>query len=88
MQIIIDIPDKAYKEVKRDMPENLNHTPYELIAKSIRNGTPLPKGKWKMHTVGNGYNIDWECSNCGFTMHTDFFDYRYCPKCGAEMESD
>lgn len=44
--------------------------------------------KWKMHTVDNGYNIDWKCTNCGFTMHTDSFDYKYCPKCGAEMESD
>lgn len=43
MKIVIEIPDQAYKEVKRDIPENLNHTPYELIAKSIRNGTPLPK---------------------------------------------
>ena len=46
------------------------------------------KAKWKMHTVDNGYNIDWKCTNCGFTMHTDFFGYKYCPKCGAEMESD
>lgn len=46
------------------------------------------KAKWKMHTVDNEYNIDWKCTNCGFTMHTDFFGYNYCPKCGAEMESD
>ncbi|MCR5629924.1 hypothetical protein [Eubacterium sp.] len=81
MQIIIDIPKEMYINAL-----NGYLCGSKTIVNAIENGTPLPKGKWKMHTVDNGYNIDWKCSNCGFTMHTDFFDYRYCPNCGVEME--
>lgn len=85
MKIVIDIPDKAYKEVKRDIPENLNHTPYELLAKSIRNGTPLPKGHWIVEVWNNREHHT--CSVC--QMVVDYEPcYHYCPYCGAEMESD
>ena len=32
----------------------------------------------------------WECSECGFTKRTDVhvnIGYKYCPNCGAKMES-
>lgn len=32
----------------------------------------------------------WECSECGFTKRTDVhvsIGYKYCPSCGAKMES-
>lgn len=33
----------------------------------------------------------WECSECGFTKRTDVhvsIGYKYCPECGARMESE
>ena len=33
----------------------------------------------------------WECSECGFTKRTDVhvsIGYKFCPKCGAKMESE
>jgi len=33
----------------------------------------------------------WECSECGFTKRTDVhvgIGYKFCPNCGAKMESE
>lgn len=33
---------------------------------------------------------DWECNNCGYVIEAfeNPNDFRYCPNCGARMESD
>lgn len=57
--------------------------------------TPNPKmGKWKQHFHGFPPEPAMVCSECGFDRdfylrYEDGFDkIRYCPNCGAKMESE
>lgn len=51
----------------------------------IKNGTPLPKGRW-IATENEEMNIDgYFCSCCDLPMETEERT-KYCPNCGAEME--
>ena len=92
MKIVIDIPDKAYKEVKRDIPENLNHTPYKLLAKSIRNGTPFPKGEWlRLSLLSENEDDRYKCSHCGNIVHhsskMNLYTFNsFCGRCGSNNE--
>lgn len=82
MLIVIDIPEEDYNRIK-DIPEAFNSLPTRAF-KSIKNGTPLPKGKWTSATLG-GYT----CSNCNKEFTYPRFIgralYYYCPNCGAKM---
>ena len=45
---------------------------------------PVKHGKWL------GYPALWECSECGKWIHKDeikYFNYQFCPHCGAKMEN-
>lgn len=42
-------------------------------------------GRWKRRIVDSGYNADWSCSCCGYKVKLDFFNFKYCPNCGARM---
>lgn len=47
-----------------------------------------PTGHWIL--VIEDWN-KWTCSECGFSERTDIhvtLGYRFCPKCGAKMESE
>ena len=46
MQIVIDVPDEDYKRIK-DMPDAFNSLTSRAY-KSIKNGTPLPKGHGRL----------------------------------------
>lgn len=43
------------------------------------------KGKWIKLYFGSMYDI---CSECGQKVTTGYFEYNYCPSCGAEMGSE
>lgn len=46
------------------------------------------RGKWLWELASNGW-ANHICSECGFKENTDIhvkLNWRYCPKCGAEME--
>lgn len=43
------------------------------------------KGKWKRTKANRGYNAEWTCSNCGYTVYAEFCNYHYCSSCGADM---
>ena len=43
------------------------------------------KGKWIKLYFGSMYDI---CSECGQKVTTGYFEYNYCPSCGAEMEGE
>lgn len=43
------------------------------------------KGKWRKEYFGAMYDT---CSECGQRVITGYFEYNYCPNCGAEMESE
>lgn len=45
-------------------------------------------GKWKRRIVDNGFNADWKCSECGYKVMSDFFDFNFCPNCGADMRGE
>ena len=49
MQIVIDVPDEDYKRIK-DMPDAFNSLTSRAY-KSIKNGTPLPKGHGRLKDV-------------------------------------
>ena len=46
MLIVIDIPEEDYNRIK-DIPEAFNSLPTRAF-KSIKNGTPLPKGHGRL----------------------------------------
>lgn len=46
MKIVIDVPDEDYKRIK-DMPDAFNSLTSRAY-KSIKNGTPLPKGHGRL----------------------------------------
>lgn len=45
MQIVIDIPDRIYKI---NQNRKLNIMDAEILAKAVKNGTPLPKGHGRL----------------------------------------
>ena len=50
-----------------------------------------PSGKWEhISYFDGGYGMNETCSNCGCTIHGQIFDLidKYCPNCGAKMESE
>ena len=64
MQIVIDVPDEDYKRIK-DMPDAFNSLTSRAY-KSIKNGTPLPKGHGRLidadainiHDVSPAYGME------------------------------
>ena len=46
------------------------------------------KGKWKRTKANSGYNAEWTCSNCGYTVYAEFCNLNFCSLCGAEMRGD
>lgn len=58
---------------------------FEVI-KNMQPVTPTrKKGKWKKEYFGAMYDT---CSECGQRVITGYFEFNYCPNCGAEMESE
>lgn len=47
MQIVIDIPEELY-EAYKGRPPMLGDAEMDMIAQSIANGTPLPKGHGRL----------------------------------------
>lgn len=91
MKIVIDIPEEAKKAFDCAESNDLKGGYYDLggvVGIAIKNGTPLKKGEWILQ--GNGkcklkYAVRFKCSNCN---KITFEESNYCPRCGAEMESD
>lgn len=46
------------------------------------------KGKWKRTKANSGYNAEWVCSICGYTVYAEFCNYNYCSSCGSDMRGD
>ena len=46
------------------------------------------KGKWKRTKANRGYNAEWTCSNCGYTVYAEFCNYNYCSSCGSDMRGE
>ena len=40
-------------------------------------------GHWVKEYIGCIYDV---CSECGQKITTGYFEYEYCPNCGAKME--
>lgn len=43
-----------------------------------------PKGKWIKGTSENGVTTSLFCSNCG-QENPHWYDWNFCPNCGADM---
>lgn len=93
MQIVIDIPEEIYIHLlaryKYQNTDDIGLSELDKVGVSIKNGTPLPIGKWIK------YNVDiaphpLHCSECGWSDHhlnrTIVSDFKYCPNCGTRME--
>ena len=46
----------------------------------------LKIGRWE-HDCGHFANR-WICSQCGYKLYFEKSEAKYCPNCGAKMESD
>ena len=51
---------------------------YVTMIKYLRNSEPVHRGKWKHIS-----DLNFMCSECGWIEEWS----RYCPNCGADMES-
>ena len=78
MKIVIEIGKKNYKNILNGLAVHRC-----VLFDAIKKGTPLPKAYWIERFDDEDKWL--ECSNC----HCDSDDaYKYCPNCGAEMESE
>ena len=96
MQIVIDINDCEYDEIKRDAENFRNKgmvVPY--LYKVITSGTPLPNiGHWEYVQYDGNPNIgNWHCSECRAIVNyepTYKWEkkpyHKFCPNCGVKME--
>ena len=94
MQIVIDVDENVFTRLFDNGTEDYEIMNDDLfaIAKSIRNGTPFPKGHW-IDTNDDSfiYRRIYKCSHCGDTVcdyPEDIQKYKYCSSCGANMESE
>ena len=46
------------------------------------------KGRWERTKANSGYNAEWVCSICGYTVYAEFCNYNYCSSCGSDMRGD
>ena len=84
-KLIIEIDEKDYNRIK-DIPDAFDSLTSRAY-KSIKNGTPLPKGVWQTISNKNGTPIALRCTACGNSpKHAIRSDY--CPNCGASMRGD
>ena len=83
MKIVIDISEEDYERLKK------YDGGYTTGRDSIVNGTPLPKGHWKIDIDREDKDRTWDwrrfyCSVCGDWQ--TYGETKYCMHCGAEME--
>lgn len=103
MKIVIEIPEEFKAHWFDDCFEDSLHRlsadahllagSYEqevaiMLIKAFKSAQPERKrGRWIDKT--SGYAFNYECSNCGYTVHYQFIDeYNFCPNCGAKMKGD
>ena len=54
----------------------------------------MKKGKWVKYSFPRADEQHYQCTNCkdyvNFGKYSDYYtkDFKYCPNCGAEMESE
>ena len=82
MQLLIDIPEKRYKDILRIADVQLENRHFKTAEQIIANGTPLPKGEWEDVPMGY-YMLLFRCSNC---LRKSTMKSKYCPNCGTKME--
>ncbi len=80
--------DCISREAVLDIINNPLNIRLDEIIKKLPLVTPQRKrGKWLWELASNGW-ANHICSECGFKENTDIhvkLNWRYCPKCGAEM---
>jgi hypothetical protein len=43
----------------------------------------IPVGEWRKEYIGCMYDV---CSECGQKVTSGYFEFKYCPNCGAYMK--
>lgn len=94
IRVVINIPKEEYKAI---LNRRSNYPIYNLL-NYVLNGTPLKGGHWIEKEVLNIKDTTItelqyaRCSHCK-KYHTTpysyfFYDYKYCPYCGTELEGE
>ena len=90
IELVIKISKELYRAYK-DKPPMLGDVGMDMIAQAIANGTPPKTGHWKPFDLTYGRSIFY-CTACGESAEIpicmDEPLYKYCPNCGARMESE
>lgn len=65
------------------------HPHVDFMVDAIKDLPPVTSqqkiGKWVKEYIGCTYDV---CSECKQKITTGYFEYNYCPNCGAKMESE
>ena len=95
---IIEIADEEYEFIKDFQSLIIGgrgscRTIQRNIINAIKNGTPLPQGKWiPMNPDCRGYSDYFKCSRCGAYIYPNIpekeLDYNGCPYCFADMRQE
>jgi len=70
------------EEIERQR-EEMYQSSKKLYATARMLGVERPQGKWEEYACSD----ERGCSLCGYMVRF-YFEYRYCPNCGAKMEDD
>lgn len=91
MQIVIEIPNKIYKELTETATMVTEVYP-STIEKALTEGKPYKgrkTGKWIVEKDCEGKTRTLICPFCKWKSgRYAWEDYKYCPNCGAKMEVD
>lgn len=65
MQIVIEIDDARFKDIRRIACVQLENYHFKTVEQIIANGTPLPKGNGRLIDADKIGLTNFECFMCG-----------------------
>ena len=89
MKIVIEISEDFYDVLTNEKWDSIRNIPLEHmdLVQKIKNGTPLPHGKWldKKMTIKGSHGLAYGRYGCSVCKKKQLSKSNFCPNCGADM---